>query len=372
MSSLFKRENGVYYVSFFDPDRTPPRKVISTRVRLKRDAQVFQAKLDAGVSLGTFDPFTMRPRDFFKGVVPERDRPDLSLLGPASYAFLASRSNLRPTTQERYFYIVSRFTEFVGREVLTRSVTSVDVQAWLDQTKTKPVTVNNYRRALSTFFRWLEAQEVRSGDPTQAVRLPKVTQRHARYLSPSDVERICDEIERGATASKHAAKGTGLWLAPIVRANVYLGLRASEVVNLQWEDIDLVRGRLTVRCTDEFTTKAGKDRTIPLPAPARDVIAGLSQSSRYVFPSHSGKRLGRVYMSTRFKHFARAAGLPEYVNFHTTRHTCASWLAERGASIEAIRLFLGHSSVTVTQRYMHLAPDALASQIDRAFGRGQE
>ena len=372
MSSLFKRENGVYYVSFFDPDRKPSRKVVSTRVRLKRDAEGFQAKLDAGVSLGTFDPFTMRPRDFLRGVVPERDRPDLSLLGPASDAFPASRSNLRPTTQERYFYIVSRFAEFVGREYPTRSVTSVAVQAWLDQTKTKPVTVNNYRRALSTLFRWLATEGVRSDDPTRAVRLPKVTQRHARYLSPDDVELICDMIDRGATASKHAAKGTGLWLTPIVRANVYLGLRASEVVNLQWEDVDFVRGRLTVRCTDEFTTKAGKDRTIPLPAPARDVIEDLTPSSRYVFPSHSGKRLGRVYMSSRFKHFARKAGLPEYVNFHTTRHTCASWLAERGASIEAIRLFLGHSSVTVTQRYMHLAPDALDSQIARVFGQGED
>ena len=372
MSSLFKRENGVYYVSFFDPDRKPSRKVVSTRVRLKRDAEVFQAKLDAGVSLGTFDPFTTRPRDFLRGVVPERDGPDLSMLGPASDAFLLSRSNLRPTTQERYFYIVSRFVEFVGREAPTRSVASVVVQAWLDQTNTKPVTVNNYRRALSTLFRWLEAQDVRSGDPTQAVRLPKVTQKHARYLSPEDVDLICAEIEQGSTASKHAAKGTGQWLAPIVRANVYLGLRASEVVNLRWEDVDLDRGRLTVRCTDEFTTKAGKDRTIPIPGPAREVVEGLSRSSRYVFPSHSGRRLGRVYMSRRFKHFARAAGLPEYVNFHTTRHTCASWLAERGASIEAIRLFLGHSSVTVTQRYMHLAPDALASQITKAFGRGEE
>ena len=58
----------------------------------------------------------------------------------------------------------------------------------------------------------------------------------------------------------------------------------------------------------------------------------------------------------------------EHVHFHTTRHTVASWLAEREASIEAIRLYLGHSSISVTQRSMHLAPDAFASQITRCFG----
>ena len=206
----------------------------------------------------------------------------------------------------------------------TKRVSTDTVQAWLNQTKTKPVTVNNYRRALSTMLRWFETEDVRSGDPTRTVRLPRVPQKHARYLSLADVESLCEQIDEGETASKHAAKGTGRWLSPIVRANVYLGLRASEVVNLLWDDVDFVRGTLTVRCTEHFTTKAGRDRTIPLPGPARDVMSSLTPRSELVFPSHSGKRLGRVYMSSRFKHFARIAGLPQYVNFHTTRHTCAS------------------------------------------------
>ncbi len=367
MSSLFKRSNGVFYVAFQDPSRLPARKTLSTGLRVKRDAAKVQLAFDAGFRLGTFDPFTDCPTTFLRGGDPASRRPDLSRLGAAADAFLATRGNLRPTTQERYYYIVSRFAVHAGRETHTKAVTTAQVQAWLDSTATKPVTVNNYRRALSTLFRWLESEGVRAGDPTKAVRLPRVEQRHARYLSPADVETLCAAIGEGATASKHAAKGTGRWLTPIVRANVYLGLRAGEIVNLRWEDVDLTRGTLTVRCTDDFTTKAGRDRTIPIPAPARAVIEALPRRSQYVFPSHAGKRLGRVYMSVRFRHFADIAGLPAFVNFHTTRHTAASWLAERGTSIEALRVYLGHSSVTVTQRYMHLAPDGLASQIARAY-----
>lgn len=366
MSSLFKRSNGVYYVAFHDPARKPSRKTLSTGLRIKRDAEKVQAELDAGYRLGRFCPFTDCLTAFLRGDVTP-DGPNLSRLGAASDAFLATRGNLRPTTQERYFYIVSRFVAHVGRNAHTKAVTTAQVQAWLDSTATKPVTVNNYRRALSTLFRWLEAEGVRTGDPTKAVRLPRVEQRHARYLSPADVETLCAAIGEGETASKHAAKGTGRWLVPIVRANVYLGLRAGEVVNLKWEDVDLTRGTLTVRCTDDFTTKAGRDRTVPIPSPAQAVLREMTRRSEYVFPSHSGGKLGRIYMSVRFRHFADIAELPAFVNFHTTRHTAASWLAERGTSIEALRVYLGHSSVTVTQRYMHLAPDGLASQIARAF-----
>jgi site-specific recombinase XerD len=93
----------------------------------------------------------------------------------------------------------------------------------------------------------------------------------------------------------------------------------------------------------------------------------LERRSEFVFPNYSGTQLHRQYLSRRFKHFVREAKLPEVINFHSTRHTAASWLAERGASIEAIRLYLGHSSVRVTERYMHLAPDAYANEIHAAL-----
>ena len=370
MSSLFKRSNGVYYVAFHSATQTPNRVHVSTRTRIKREADSAQRRLDTAYHGGTFDPWHDDARAvLFKGAVGEvPTKVEPLTLGTAARRFLASRANLRPTTRERYDSIITRFARHAGCDRAVTAMGTPDVQAFIDSTPTKPVTAHNYRRAISTFFRWLEAEGVCTGDPTKRVRLGQVPAKHPRYLTPADLEAICEAVE-AQDAKPHVETGTGRWLLPIVRVNVYLGLRAGELVNLRWADVDFDRGTLTVRCTEDFTTKAGKDRTIPLAAPAQLVLCSLPRRGEFVFPNHSGTQLHRKYLSRRFKHFARLANLPEFVNFHTTRHTAASWLAERGASIEAIRLFLGHSSVSVTQRYMHLAPNAYASQIYAAFSQ---
>lgn len=131
--------------------------------------------------------------------------------------------------------------------------------------------------------------------------------------------------------------------------------------------MDLPRASLSVRNTDTFTTKAGKERTLPLGEPVLDVLRGSERRGEFVFPNFSGAQLDRQQLSRRFKFYVRAAGLAEHVNFHTTRHTCASWLAQRGVGVEAIRAYLGHSSITVTERYMHPSPRSLAQQGAAAF-----
>jgi integrase len=219
---------------------------------------------------------------------------------------------------------------------------------------------------MRTYFRWLEARDIIGGDPTAELRLKRAPDKHPRFLEPSDVVAICRAIIENEQRSK-VAPGTSSWLLPIVRANVYLGLRAGEVVNLRWADVDLDAKRLTVANTADFTTKAGKERTIPIASPALEVLRTIERRAEWVFPNHGGTQLHRLYLSRRFKHFARRAKLPEAINFHATRHTAASWLAQQGASVEAIRRFMGHSSISVTQRYMHLSPDGFAGQIERAF-----
>lgn len=65
--------------------------------------------------------------------------------------------------------------------------------------------------------------------------------------------------------------------------------------------------------------------------------------------------------------FARRVGLSEAMNFHATRHTAASWLAQEGTSVEAIRRYMGPSTIAVTRRYMHLSPDGFAAQVECVF-----
>lgn len=368
MSSLFQRANGVYYVSFHDSTKRPARKYVSTGMRVKRDAERVQKRLDRAWLQGKFDPWTDDPRTFEprKPRGNGTDALDLGALGTAVAAFLRSRENLSPYTQERYRSVLERLRDHLGSTASPASIGASELQAFLDTTSTKPVTQHSYRRAMRTFFRWLEEQGAVGADPTVKLRLERAPDKHPRFLSPEDVEAICRAIEAQEKRPK-VTPGTSKWLLPIVRANVYLGLRAGELVNLRWSDLDFDARRLTVVNRENFTTKAGKERTIPIATPAYEVLSQLEQRAPWVFPNHGGTQLHRLYLSRRFKHFARLAKLPDEINFHATRHTAASWLAQQGASVEAIRRFMGHSSIAVTQRYMHLSPDGFANQIEKAF-----
>lgn len=67
--------------------------------------------------------------------------------------------------------------------------------------------------------------------------------------------------------------------------------------------------------------------------------------------------------------YVREANLSEKYRFHSLRHTCASWLVQRGISLPIVQAILGHRDVRVTQRYAHLAPDVMTSAMQQAFGK---
>lgn len=363
MASLFKKSNGIYSLSFFASDRRPTRKQVSLRTRTKRTADMLQRRLEDAWTLGEYDPWVEPDwtRRADRGLA-------LGLLGGAKEAFLVSRSHLSAHTIAKYASVLEGLTRCLGPDLPVQAVTTADVSAYLYAVDRRPVTRRSYAGSLSAFFNWLMDQGAVASNPVRDVTLERVAAKHPRYLSQADVDAICNAImSDGAGPYKRAA--SGLWLLPIVRANVYLGLRASEIVHVRWQHVDLQARTLVVAHTDTFTTKAGRERTLPLCQPVVDVLASLEPSCEWAFPNASGWQLTRHYLSRAFKRYARAAGLPEHVCLHTTRHTCASWLAERGASVEAIRSYLGHSSVVVTERYMHLSPSSLAAQVSAAFNQ---
>ncbi len=247
-----------------------------------------------------------------------------------------------------------------GQFSLRRSKPSSTVRAAND------VTRRSYVRRLSTFFRWLVERGDLESDPCRKVRLRRVPLKFPRALTEEQVDHLIKTIEVGA-ANKHSAKGLTLWLRDLVEFTVFTALRLSEVCSIRWRHVDLDGRTLHVANGDDFQTKSRKDRRIPLSRRPCEVLRRVmpADPEAFVFTIR-GQRLRPHYVSTRFKQMARRAGLGQ-TRFHDLRHTGCSLLAQRGASIEAIRLFAGHSSVTVTQQYMHLSRDVFATQVIDAF-----
>ena len=359
MASLIKQKE-YWYAQFYCAHRTPNRKQVALKTKRKRVAERVFRQLEDEFALGTYDPWVDRVDEG-----PER-------LGDAMDAFLLARKHLRPETQNKYRSVIGQLRDHLGASHPVARISTADIQSFLDAKERKAVTRKTYSTTLSPFFNWLRETDAVECNPVSGVRLERVPRGFARYLSREQFGELLLTIQWDAAFNPRVPSGTALWIVPVIEATVYLGLRASEVCNVRWEDLDFGRKTLTLRHRRGFETKSGKERTLPLPAPALAVLHRMKEtggaSDDFVFKvSPSSGQLTRLYLSRRFKHYARLADLPEHVCFHTLRHTCASWLAESGCSVEAIRQYLGHSSIRVTQRYMHLSPNAVADQIESAF-----
>ena len=141
------------------------------------------------------------------------------------------------------------------------------------------------------------------------------------------------------------------------------GLRQGETMALEWGDVDLVAGLLTVRRSSWKgvigTPKSGRERKVPLTGRLRTALKAIKHlKSELVLCLQDGKP---VY-SVGHRGCGKKAGL-RLIGSHVLRHTFCSHLAMRGAARKAIQELVGHSTLTMTLRYMHLAPSALHEAI---------
>ena len=347
-------QHGRFNLDFYDAHRSPKRKRVRIPVRTKRDAELVRRKLERDYALGRFCPWSDDPLSYDRVA----ERPER--LGDAHRAFLVAKSHKAPRTRSDYEKIVCRFVSLAGPSVPVCRVSASDVERWLDSTNAGDVTRQTYVRTLKVFFRWARSEGLTDSVATDAVKLRRVPRKFPRFLSEEEVARIVCVVQTEARSAH--------WLADLVVFAVHTGLRRAELVALRWEAVDLARSVLTVANTETFTTKSGAERMVPVSATAwavldrRHVATG---GSGYVFTCRTGP-ISPDYLSQAFKRYARLAGI-EDCHLHHLRHTACSWLAMRGVPVEVIRRFAGHSTITVTERYMHVGESFYTDQITSAL-----
>jgi len=161
-------------------------------------------------------------------------------------------------------------------------------------------------------------------------------------------EQLADLIEAINTEHDYQA-------ANFMRMALVTGMRRGELLRLKWEDVDFDQGFIHIR-----TPKGGKDQTIPLNEPAREVLEHHPKSdSPFVFPGQAGRQ--RTSPPQRINAIREKAGLPpDFRPLHGLRHTYASMLASSGeVDLYVLQRLLTHKSAAMTQRYAHLRDDAL-------------
>lgn len=133
------------------------------------------------------------------------------------------------------------------------------------------------------------------------------------------------------------------------------GLRRGELLGLTWERVDLSRGVIRLEMT-----KSGRRREVPMNDDSYRALVGLG-------PKAAGRVFKTRYIQTAYNNAVAVAKLDD-VNFHTLRHTFASWAVMRGVTLKELQELLGHASLAMTMRYAHLAPEHLRTAVSRLEG----
>ncbi len=217
----------------------------------------------------------------------------------------------------------------------------------------KKCSVDRNLQVLRRLFNWCIEQGLAVENPVKRVKFFRADTRRLRYLTKDEFARL---LEAAGKVMRSPHLGAAIALA------VFTGLRRGNLLGLRWEWIDW-----TNRVVRVPTTKSGKPLAIPLNATAHDVLRGLWESggdAPYVFAHEKGPNSGEaVHDLKKGFHAALAdAGIDDF-RWHDLRHTFASWLVMRGASVRAVGELLGHHTMQMTMRYAHLSPGFLSTEI---------
>jgi integrase len=154
-------------------------------------------------------------------------------------------------------------------------------------------------------------------------------------------------------------------LRPLVLTALNTGLRRGELLGLTWGAVNLVDRILTVTAV---SAKSGHTRRVPLNAEAQMVLSTWYERSAkpapdlFVFPRADGTRMQRI--DTAWRGLVRQAGIRNF-RLHDCRHHFASRLVQAGVDLYVVKELLGHSEITMTERYSHLAPENLRAAVER-------
>ena len=220
--------------------------------------------------------------------------------------------------------------------------------------------------ALKGFFRFLLENEQIERDPAVVLRTPKKRDALPDLLNRRELERLLAAAERDDVWERRF-RGKRERDRLLLALFAYAGLRRSELLGLDWNDVDLERCLLHIR-----RAKGGHDRVVPIhPALVPlflDCLAlRASDPEPALFVGVQGRRLSQTIMAQTFLRYVRAAGLSERkrITPHTLRHVFASELLRAGANLRQIQELLGHKHLDSTQRYTRVTAHELRGAVKR-------
>ncbi|MDN3383114.1 site-specific tyrosine recombinase XerD [Pseudoalteromonas sp. APC 3358] len=261
-------------------------------------------------------------------------------------------------TLSAYRSDLDKFCLFLKGENLM-TVTGLDVESYLAHRVDlglKPRSTARSISALKRFYQYFVREKLISDTPMLNISQPKAGQSLPKTLSEAEVEALLN--------APNNEEPMGLRDKAMLELLYATGLRVSELVGLRMEQINLRQAVVFVK------GKGNKERLVPLGEEAmywlEQFLKGgraqmIKHATDFVFPSKRGVGMTRQTFWHRIKHYAILAAVESPLSPHTMRHAFATHLLNHGADLRVVQMMLGHSDLSTTQIYTHVANERLKS-----------
>lgn len=250
-------------------------------------------------------------------------------------------------------YTLNSFSNFIGSKNIS-NIKKNSLSTFLDDKikSNKLHQAHQHFRNLRTFFNWAVDNEYISQSPLIRMKPPKLPEKKPIWMTQNELTQVLSNLNSDM-------------LKDIYQVLFYTGMRANELLSLTWSNIDLKQKIIHIKNSKSFSTKTGKERSIPMTQQVYNII--YKQPSRFkgeLLFLKNGVKLNVEYVSKQFKKALRQTELDKDIHLHSLRHSFASNLIKEGANIYLVSKLLGHSKVSTTEIYSHVRTEDLRKSIE--------
>lgn len=275
--------------------------------------------------------------------------------------YLEIEKNYSNHTILNYRADLIHFFAFLG-ELAVEKVDYLLLRKYLAVLKEKHLGTRSLSRHMSclrSFFRFLTREGFLKSNPMLALSSPKLDRHLPQFLTEEEVIKVIDLA--------HKPDERGLRDKAIIETFYSTGMRISELVGLNFDDMDFISGVAKVM------GKGRKERIVPIGEHAikaiRGYLAKRKKDGPEIFQNKNGRRISTRGVRDIVYKYMRLASMKQGISPHTLRHSFATHLLNHGADLRSVQELLGHANLSTTQIYTHLTTEKIKSVYDKAHPR---
>lgn len=282
--------------------------------------------------------------------------------------FIKEDKKLSDNTLQSYKRDLVQLEEYMdSNKINFLKATDEDVKKYfskLQEMGKKTSTVSRNIASIRSFYQFLVRNKKIKKDPTEKIQSPKVEKKAPTILSSSEIELLLEQPKN--------VDLKGIRDKAMLEFAYATGMRVSEIISLNIEDINLKEGLVICK-------NGGRQRNIPIGTLSLKALAEYIENSRPIlikddavkalFVNTNGKRLTRQGFWKIVKYYKEQAHITKDITPHVLRHSFATHLLQNGADLKSIQTMLGHSDISSTQVYMQFQDESIKNIYKHAHPR---